>query len=485
MIRRSIYSGALMALLLALMCGPLLAKAPKNNPIQFLTGPQQGEPLELAKAYLDSQRDELGLTAADLSDMEVSDHYQTRHNGVTHIYFNQRHAGIPLWNGLININVASDGTIINMGNEFVSDLAGQINTTAPALSPETAIERAASHLGVTPQGLSLLTNKGGRVAATTFTKAGISRDPIPAQLKYVVTDDGVRLVWDTVINLVDSTDWWNLHVDALSGDVISQDNWTDYEGHSHVGEHIDGEGLNNSYSVFPLPAASPDDTAQTLVTDPADVSASPFGWHDDDGVAGAEYTDTRGNNVHAQDDLDGNNAGGSRPDGGADLIFDFPWDEAEQPGDATNLEAAITNLFYYNNVMHDLTFQYGFDEAAGNFQTLNYSGQGAGGDHVFADAQDGSGTNNATFSTPPDGFNGRMTMFVWTPPGKLTVNAPANIAGEYGAGAAAFGPALTGTGFTDDVILVDDGTGTGSDSCEASPPGSYTGDDRPAGSWRL
>ena len=58
----------------------------------------------------------------------------------------------------------------------------------------------------------------------------------------------------------------------------------------------------------------------------------------------------------------------------------------------------------------------GFDEAAGNFQSTNFSGMGLGGDRVLADAQDGAGTNNANFSTPPDGVSGRMQMFRFTGP---------------------------------------------------------------------
>lgn len=470
MTQQRLLTGVLVALLLISLGAPLAAATPdaKANPIRFLTGPQEGNPLDLAKAYLNSQHGSLGLTAEDLQDMVISDHYQTRHNGVTHIYFNQRHAGIPVWNGLINVNVARDGSIINLGNRFAADLAGQINATTPSLAPEAAVASAAAHLGMELGELTLLTNKGGTVARSTFSKAGISRDPIPVQLKYLITDEGVRLVWDTVINRVDSPDWWNLHVDALTGEVLSQDNWTDYEG----------EGGSPSYDVFPLPAENPDDNGgvQSTVVDPADATASPFGWHDTDGIAGAEFTDTQGNNVVAQDDLDANNTGGSRPDGGATLDFNFPWDPAMQPGDGDNLNAAIVNLFYMNNIIHDITYLYGFDEAAGNFQTLNYTGMGSGNDPVQADAQDGSGTNNANFSTPPDGFSGRMQMFVWTPPGKLTVNSPVNIAGEYDAGSASFGAPLTGVGLTGDFILVDDGTGaSNTDGCEASPAGAYDG----------
>ena len=44
------------------------------------------------------------------------------------------------------------------------------------------------------------------------------------------------------------------------------------------------------------------------------------------------------------------------------------------------------------NKMHDLTYKYGFDEAAGNFQERNmHKGhKGLGNDAVVANAQDGS-----------------------------------------------------------------------------------------------
>ena len=88
---------------------------------------------------------------------------------------------------------------------------------------------------------------------------------------------------------------------------------------------------------------------------------------------------------------------------------------------------------------------------------------------MLADAQDGSGTNNANFGTPPDGFSGRMQMFIFTPPNNaaVIVNAPASIAGTYQGSAAGFGPSLSETGLTADVVLADDGSGTTSDACQA------------------
>ena len=81
-----------------------------------------------------------------------------------------------------------------------------------------------------------------------------------------------------------------------------------------------------------------------------------------------------------------------------------------------------------NNRIHDVLYRYGFDEASGNFQENNYGSPGQDSDGVNADAQDGSGTDNANFSTPPDGSNPRMQMYLWGAPGvqqALEINSPA------------------------------------------------------------
>ena len=52
-----------------------------------------------------------------------------------------------------------------------------------------------------------------------------------------------------------------------------------------------------------------------MVNNPADALASPYGWHDIDGQPGHEFTDTRGNNVAAQEDRNDDNADGFRPTG--------------------------------------------------------------------------------------------------------------------------------------------------------------------------
>ncbi len=124
-----------------------------------------------------------------------------------------------------------------------------------------------------------------------------------------------------------------------------------------------------------------------------------------------------------------------------------------------------------NNIMHDVWYQYGFDEASGNFQENNYNRGGADDDYVFAEAQDGGGTNNANFATPRDGFNPRMQMYLWNSGGQTTadfldINSPAVIAGPYNASGATFGSGLPTVPITANLVLVEDVT-LDNDACDS------------------
>ncbi|KAH6565974.1 hypothetical protein BASA62_006971 [Batrachochytrium salamandrivorans] len=73
----------------------------------------------------------------------------------------------------------------------------------------------------------------------------------------------------------------------------------------------------------------------------------------------------------------------------------------EAPDTDANLAAAAVNLFYVSNVMHDISYQYGFTESAGNFQTNNFGKGGQGNDAATVNVLNPSKSNDATFFTPP------------------------------------------------------------------------------------
>jgi len=216
---------------------------------------------------------------------------------------------------------------------------------------------------------------------------------------------------------------------------------------------------NDGYNIFP---EAPDTTPQTLVSDPADPASSPSGW-----LTGDQFGNhISGNNAHAYLDRDNDDAPDANSAAVTDGVFDAAFNPADQPTTPTNQDVAVQNLFYINNLIHDTLYRAGFNEAAGNFQNDNFGNGGADGDAVEAQAQDGGGTDNANFSTPPDGQPGRMQMYLFTPPGGYEVIQNEVI---YSGQPAIFGPQLDTTGVTGPLALGDDGVGTGTDGCEALP----------------
>jgi hypothetical protein len=175
--------------------------------------------------------------------------------------------------------------------------------------------------------------------------------------------------------------------------------------------------IHDSYNVY---EQHPGASIQTPVSGPEPDSApySPFGWL----LEGEpQWTvDIVGNNVWAYLDIDANNVADSIE--GWPLVTDGDFsatqhDPESAPGIDVNKEAAVQNLFYFNNDIHDDLYRYGFDENAGNFQYDNDGNllNGANGyDNMQAEAQDGGGFNNANISVPPDGFRPRMQMYIWT-----------------------------------------------------------------------
>ena len=429
-------------------------------------GAQTADPADVALDYLRANAAAFGLTDADVADVLVKDQVPSAHTGVTHVYLEQRQGDIPVANGIVNVNVTSTGAVLSAGNRFVANLAAATAGQDPArVAIPTAVQAtdaAARHVGLTPtEPLVVVEREPGPARESTVSDGGIAQTEIPAELVWLPLESGaVRLAWTVEIEQTDGQHWWVVGIDATTGAVLRTE---DRLVHDDVGALAGVLGRQSdpvvvapaqtvddgsSYRVFPIPLESPSDGDRAVVTNPASANASPFGWHDTNGASGAEFTRTQGNNVHAYADRDNNNQpdANTDPDGGAGLDFDFPLDLGTRPLDSR--DAAVTNLFYWNNIIHDVLYEYGFDEAAGNFQVNNYGNGALGGDDVRAEAQDGSGRNNANFGTPVDGLRPRMQMFEWrsAAPNPIVVQPPSPIAGTYFGPMAGFGESLFSTG---------------------------------------
>jgi extracellular elastinolytic metalloproteinase len=80
----------------------------------------------------------------------------------------------------------------------------------------------------------------------------------------------------------------------------------------------------------------------------------------------------------------------------------------------------LINIFYFCNYMHDFYYMLGFDEEAGNFQLVDFTGKGAGGDPVTARAFPQPVNGTANMVTPVDGKSPTMNMGLVASTGRHT-----------------------------------------------------------------
>jgi len=435
---------ALLCALLVLLV-PLPTTAAGPAPL-FLTEASNDAPQAIADRWLRTAGAQyFDLQPTDLEFALGADSYQSSHNKVSHIFFNQFVKGVPVYRGLIQVNVLPDGRVLNADSNFAANALSRANSAIPQLTAADAIRAAARDLGVAgfvPLARPTQPGSDDRIA---FAGGVLSAEDIRAQLVYEPHADQLRLAWQFVLDRFErDAKVLDLRYDAATGELLASDNYVeqfDSKQAGHGAAAVKAANYNTEYRVSPLGQESPGHpgVGHALVTNPHVDNASPHGWHETRNSPPSgqpEYLVTRGSNVRAQWDLYATNIDNdsARPlgvwDAGANTLrFDFPWDPNQEPDSAGNRIAATVNLFYWNNIIHDVMYQYGFDEVAGNFQFNNYGRGGAQNDGVIADALDGSmatpaSTNNANFSTPVDGGSGRMQMFRWVSPGGLEITAP-------------------------------------------------------------
>ncbi|HWP40583.1 MAG TPA: M36 family metallopeptidase, partial [Tepidisphaeraceae bacterium] len=268
------------------------------RPGQPLSAAARGRPLDIALRFLRDNANQLGVSPAEFATPFVTDQYTDSLTGLTHIYLRQEFNNLPVLNADLVVNVMRDGRILSVAGGFVPGLAQrELAAGAAALAPKTDASRAvmiaAQQLGLSsassPAKLRLLARSAGPDRLSTFAASNLSLDPVPARLVYVPLKQGddVQLAWDITLRTADGQHWYNVAVSDSQQQIVFASDWVD----------------RASYHVLAAPTRSPADGPaspnRTIVVDPHDVLASPYGWHDTNGVPGAEFTNTVGNNVSA------------------------------------------------------------------------------------------------------------------------------------------------------------------------------------------
>ncbi len=381
--------------------------------------------------YLLSQVQKNTVSERDIKNVVTSRHTSSISN-VQHFYFSQTLSGIQIVGTNSSVHINSENEIISDSNHFIKDIRNRRSTGSnPVISPLKAIDLVANQLGYEiTEAFNVLSKEPGASEEYIISSGGISLTPIPAKLKYFPLDDGdLELVWEIAIQELDHEHWWNIHASAITGKIIQKDdlivNCSMEHDHGDKASKLNndlvvintpaitgsfegfGTGCSECYEVIKYPLESPLYGDRTVEIMSSNLDASPFGWHDTDGIVGPEHTVTKGNNVNA---IEGGNHFGYQPDGGVTLNFSgFSFNQIVTEENQYE-DAAVTNLFYWVNIIHDLLYVYGFNEEAGNFQEVNYGSGGKGEDSVLALAQNNLRNCNGSFSTPRDGIKPEMRI---------------------------------------------------------------------------
>ncbi|CAN5724903.1 hypothetical protein BH18ACT15_BH18ACT15_12060 [soil metagenome] len=361
----------------------------------FLTRSSGASASSVALGYVRSHDSVFGLSGRAVSKLKQVRNYVDV-EGTHHLSWTQTVNGVPLFGNGLRANVTRNGRLINVLGSPVSGL-GDVSTK-PRLAGSSALAAARADVGGRP--------------STPLDRAS---------LVLFQTLGGTHLGWQTIIM---SSPTAYLHViDAQTGRILYRKSLTD-----------DANGRVFEY----WPGATRGGVQRT-------VSFNKQGW-----LAPNQRSRLIGNNTYVWSDVNDDNAPQSSenvpaatdrswsyrlrpfhtPAGGPSCTktFKCSWNPNKSRSWTANRKQNATQVFYYVNKFHDhlAARPIGFTEAAGNFEQVNSSGQGKGGDSVLAQPDDGANldnglpdgghVDNANMATPPDGISPIMQMYLFHQP---------------------------------------------------------------------
>jgi extracellular elastinolytic metalloproteinase len=411
-----------------------------------LTGPAGGDRAAVAMRWVESNRAALGLSAADLDSLRLSDRSVDQGSGFTFLRYRQYFRGIPTFDGGLRVNLDRGGRILNVTGAPVPHLS--IPSVDPALSGSEALRALQDNVGVR-RAIDVTSGPAGVRQVTRFQRGDFAR------LVLFDGPDGVRLAWH-VLYRATSLALYDAVVDATTGKVLFRQNLTKFD---------------SDQDLFPnYPGAQNEVGQKGLDNTPVQENFEVNGWLPDD------QENLEGPNAHVYSDVDDSfpvdpsdpplSEEITRTDGDADFPdaddfedFDAPpgqvnacevtdpdpgfpepgwpppigrradcsWDPTDPTTRDDNREQDGVQAFYFVNEFHDhlATTPIGFTDATDGFGPDLLGGDD---DPVIVNTNDGADTedpdeagvfpdpdhvNNANMSTPPDGESPLMQMYLF------------------------------------------------------------------------
>ncbi|KAH6566999.1 hypothetical protein BASA62_006379 [Batrachochytrium salamandrivorans] len=243
--------------------------------------------------------------------------------GVTHVY------GIPLHQGSLIENLHAAAHIKNGQVFFYS-------VTTVIVDDHTLTKRSP----IIPELTVKMSFEDAVKAAVDCLGVPFYHNISPVKKSYKAYNGNI-FVWVFQLRDNPTTQWIEVKVNANTGDIVSKEDVK----------------RDFTYKAIKLPNENAHDGFSKILS-PENFQASPNGWTDGYILAG--------NNVLVR--IEGGKTFKTTTKG----VFNGGFDPTLPPQTPRNLVAGVINAFYVANTAHDVFYEYGFTEKAGNFQQDNF-----------------------------------------------------------------------------------------------------------------
>lgn len=350
------------------------------------------EPQAILGAFIRANARTMTLHPTDLEPphAHIVRDYQTKHNGVRHVRWQQQRDGLDIFGAHLTVNLTRDNEIINISSRALYMPSVQFHE-ADNVDQANAIEIASGELG------------GSEVRKTYKIR----------QVWYPLDMISCVKSWEVAIEVEGDHEARDFIIRADTGKIVFNQSLT--WGAQDITLNVFTD--DSPVPLTPGPNAptnfTPPSTSRQLLTFSAlDTNASPQGWIPDGS------NELLGNNADVYADWNEDSLPDSpRLTGFPFRVFDRPVNLAQHP---TNYTAfSQVQAFYWANFIHDRLYTLGFDEPSGNFQQDNFGLGGTGGDRLKIEVQNGyslgfSSANQAYYTGFGDGTEGKVTVSIFS-----------------------------------------------------------------------
>ncbi|KAJ3541961.1 hypothetical protein NMY22_g3694 [Coprinellus aureogranulatus] len=281
-------------------------------------------------------------------------------DGVEHAYLVQVYDGIPFINAVANVAFKDgDNSVLSFGSSLVKPY--KIAPSKPTVDLNAAIATAEDAL------------------EAKYTQK--------FRMAYLIRPDhSAILVYAIEVQNDDQDGHYEAYVDAHTGQLVSL---TDYAARSFATVR-----LPLQFRVVPINRASFAEGTELLYR-PEDTAAAPAGWNENRTMFSSS---TSGTNVvtHIGTNLL-DSTGTSSEDENFDLVFDYLYDALSLLRTLTTLTLRVSTPIMLGTLC----------------MTLRGDKWARGDDPILIRLQTTPGSNDAVFTTPPDGTPGVLKLYVW------------------------------------------------------------------------